>query len=269
MKNFLWIQEKAVQAIAAKAAELKIKGVATAMIWDTKNPAIWTPTILVVENFFRGPKPENGPDDIGANYASVALEKLCQMMRTKKPSGQIAFKGENNYQGGDLIEMNETGLILFASFSGGKALEDLEAARDGLAVMHDLVTQPEALRIEHVSMWVLNNHMGMALSFFEHLGWREEEGRHPTWAGGEARFVRPPTDETYLQLTCDEDAIQGDEGSAFHVAMKTKSVQSTLANMYGFCNGYNTDMFHEDVGGGKVMVFIPALFCGAIELVPE
>ena len=218
MRNFLHIQEAAARAIAAKAGELSIQGVATALVWDPSNPTFWTPTVHVVGRLSRGPKPERGPDDIGANYGAVALAKLAQMLRTKCPSGQIALKGENDYPGGDLVEMTEAGLFLFASFSGGTGAQDLEAAQEGLAVLRDRLANQVIPSVEHVSLWILHD-MELALSFFKHLGWVEEENRHPTWEGGEARFVRHPMGGAYLQLTRDEEAIPGEEGSAFHVAM--------------------------------------------------
>lgn len=264
--HLLYAQEVAVEAIRAKAAEMHIQGVGVALVWKMQDPTSCSPTVKFVGQFHRGPKPERGPDDVGANYLAVALAKLAQMQRTWKPSGQAAVKGENDFPGGDLIELDENTLLL-AAFSGGTGEEDMEIAQAGLAAMKEFLSKPGVSPVEHISLWINTGHMADATNLFRRLGWKVWPNRSANWDSGLAMFVYPPEGGVYIQFTEETSQMAGDNGSASHFAL-AGDVNETLATIRAWCDEYNYDLNLEDVGGGKQMITIPFLFQGAIELVP-
>jgi len=254
------------EAMRREAAAMYIQGVAVALVWTMQTTVEWDPTIRLVGRFYRGPKPENGPEDIGTNYATVAPAKLFQMLRTGKPSGQTPIKGENSYRGGDLVDLGE-GNMLFAAFSGGTEDQDLQIARAGLVVMKKLWEQPAASSLEHVCINVRGN-LDWAVELFELFGWESWPNRKVSWESGEAVFVYNPEGGTYIQLTFEADQQQGSPGSAQHIAL-LGDVEASLGILRFFATKYSMDFAVEDVGGGKMMVTLPALFYGSIELVPN
>ena len=67
----------------------------------------------------RAPDPSRGPDDTGSNYASMAVAKIIQCIRTGAPAGTIAGfpKGEYQYKGSVILESVD-GWRVYFSFSG-------------------------------------------------------------------------------------------------------------------------------------------------------
>ncbi len=120
--------------------------------------------------------------------------------------------------------------------------------------------------LNHVSVRIVG-YIGLAVQLFEALGWILEVGRNPTWETGESVFLHHPDGGVYLQLTVEGAGFPGDPTDAFHIALSCDDVAATLAVIQKWCGGFVIPVFVEELGGGKMMISIPDLLYGAIELV--
>jgi len=124
----------ALAAMKARAAELRITGVAVVSYAQGDTVQGWTSKMAVVG---RIKDPASG-DNKGANFLGIAYAKSAEMADTLQDSGTAKrppMTGEFCWQGGVIAKV-KSGYIVVA-FSGGKSEEDVEVSRAGLAVLKD------------------------------------------------------------------------------------------------------------------------------------
>ena len=122
----------ALQAMAKRAEELKIKGAAVVAYIPGEDVRAWSSKMLVVGTLKNAPTEK----DRGANLLAIAYAKATEMAETLKDSGTAGrppMTGETGWKGG-LIKKCRTGYVL-AAFSGGPSEADLKVSQAGLAVL--------------------------------------------------------------------------------------------------------------------------------------
>lgn len=126
----------ALQAMKARADELKVGGVAVLAYFEGDKIQSWTSKMLVVGRL----KDDPTATDKGANLLGIAYAKAAEMADTLKNSGsQIRppMTGEFGWEGGVIVRV-KTGYII-AAFSGGKSPDDVAVSRAGAAsILQDL-----------------------------------------------------------------------------------------------------------------------------------
>ena len=118
----------ALLAMQARAAELKITGVAVLAYFDGARPQAWNSRMLVVGRMKDDPK----GTDKGNNLLGIAYAKASEMADTLKDSGSQVrppLTGEFGWQGGVIVPCGSGYLI--AAFSGGKSEDDVLVSRAG------------------------------------------------------------------------------------------------------------------------------------------
>ena len=132
-KVFYSVADEALAAMQARAAELKIKGVATVSFSEGDSVQSWSSKMLVVGNLKTGPSKN---DPLGANLLAIAYSKAAEMADTLKASGsgvRPPITGEHGWQGG-VIAKGKTGWLIVA-FSGGSSADDVKISQAGLDVL--------------------------------------------------------------------------------------------------------------------------------------
>lgn len=122
----------ALQAMAKRAAELKITGAAVVAYIPGEEVRAWSSKMVVVGSFKNAPTEK----DRGANLLAIAYAKAAEMAATLKDSGTAGrppMTGETGWQGG-LIKKCRTGYVL-AAFSGGPSESDLKVSQAGLEIL--------------------------------------------------------------------------------------------------------------------------------------
>ena len=119
----------ALQAMKAKAEELKIGGAAVVAYFEGDKIESWSSKMLVVGRM----KDEQTATDKGSNLLAIAYAKAAEMAETLKDSGNAGrppMTGEFGWQGGVIVKV-KTGYII-AAFSGGKSEDDVAVSRAGV-----------------------------------------------------------------------------------------------------------------------------------------
>jgi hypothetical protein len=131
-KKFDALATAALEAMKAKAAELKMGGVAVVNFAPGDAIAGWSSKMAVVGRMTDEPTATSK----GNNLLGVAYAKSAEMARTlvnSGTSGGTPMTGEFGWQGG-VTERVKGGAII-VSFSGGKSEDDVQVSKAGLAVM--------------------------------------------------------------------------------------------------------------------------------------
>lgn len=126
------LADAALSAMAKRAEELNIKGVAVVAFVDGDSAQSWSSKMRVVGTMKNPPTDGNR----GANLLAIAYSKAAEMADTLKDSGNAGrppMTGETGWQGG-LIRKGKTGYLI-AAFSGGPSESDVKASQAGLEVL--------------------------------------------------------------------------------------------------------------------------------------
>ena len=135
-RKFDSLADRALAAMRARAAELKITGVAVVAYAPGETIQGWTSKMAVVGKMKDAPS----ATDKGNNLLGIAYAKAAEMADTLQNSGTAArppMTGEFGWQGG-AIAHTRTGYAI-AAFSGGKSEDDLEVSKSGLAVLKSVL----------------------------------------------------------------------------------------------------------------------------------
>ncbi len=131
-KTFNEVADSALQAMAKRAEELKIKGVALVAYIEGEQTKGWSSKMLVVGSMKNAPSEKTK----GSNLLGIAYSKAAEMAETLKDSGNAGrppMTGETGWQGG-LIRKCKSGYII-AAFSGGPSESDVKTSQAGLDVL--------------------------------------------------------------------------------------------------------------------------------------
>jgi hypothetical protein len=126
------LEDAALTAMKARAAELKITGVAVVAYAKGDTIQGWTSKMAVVGRM----KDPPSATEKGNNLLGIAYAKAAEMADTLENSGTARrppMTGEFGWQGG-VVARTKTGYVIVA-FSGGKSEDDVEVSRSGLAVL--------------------------------------------------------------------------------------------------------------------------------------
>jgi hypothetical protein len=124
--------DTALLAMARRAAELKIKGVAMVAYLEGESVKAWSSKMVVVGSMKDAPTEKSR----GANLLAIAYSKAAEMADTLKDSGTAGrppMTGETGWQGG-LIKKGKSGYLI-AAFSGGPSESDVKVSQAGLEVL--------------------------------------------------------------------------------------------------------------------------------------
>jgi hypothetical protein len=129
-KKFDALATTALEAMKAKAAELKIGGVAVVNYAPGETVTSWSSKMAVVGRM------KDAPTDTskGNNLLGIAYAKSAEMADTLVNSGtskRPPMTGEFGWQGG-VVEKVKGGYAI-VSFSGGKSEDDVQVSKAGLA----------------------------------------------------------------------------------------------------------------------------------------
>lgn len=131
-QGFSAVADEALRAMARRAEELHIQGVAVVAVIKGDNVTAWSSQMKVVGSLKTAPS-DNGP---GANLLAIAYSKAAEMAESLKDSGSAGrppMTGEFGWSGG-VIAKGRTGYLI-AAFSGGPSEDDVRVSRAGLAVL--------------------------------------------------------------------------------------------------------------------------------------
>jgi hypothetical protein len=126
------LEQTALTAMKAKAAELKVTGVAVASFAPGETVEEWTSKMAVVGRM----TDPAATDGRGNNMLGIAYAKSAEMARTHVNSGSAPGKpmvAEFYWQGG-AIEKVKGGWVIIA-FSGATGEQDFQVSQAGLAAM--------------------------------------------------------------------------------------------------------------------------------------
>jgi hypothetical protein len=126
------LEQTALTAMKAKAAELKVTGVAVASVAPGESVDGWTSKMAVVGRM----TDPAATDGRGNNMLGIAYDKSAEMARTHVNSGTAPGKpmvAEFYWQGG-AIEKVKGGWLIVA-FSGATGEQDFAVSQAGLAAM--------------------------------------------------------------------------------------------------------------------------------------
>ncbi len=132
-KRFDLAAQAALTAMKARAADLKIQGVAVVTFAPGDAVGGWMSEMAVIGQFTR-----TSSEDPGNNLLGIAYAKAAEAANTLKDSGTSSQKpmtGEFGWKGG-VVAKTASGIIIVA-FSGGKQSEDVVTAKAGLDVLKD------------------------------------------------------------------------------------------------------------------------------------
>jgi hypothetical protein len=131
-KKFDTLANAALTAMKARAAELKITGVAVVSYAQGDTIQGWASRMAVVGRMKDAPS----ATEKGNNLLGIAYAKAAEMAETLEDSGTAKrppMTGEFGWQGG-VIARVKTGYVIVA-FSGGKSEDDVQVSRSGLEVL--------------------------------------------------------------------------------------------------------------------------------------
>jgi hypothetical protein len=131
-KKFDSLADRALSAMKARAAELKVTGVAVVAYSPGETIQGWSSKMAVVGKMKDAPS----VTDKGNNLLGIAYAKAAEMADTLQNSGTAIrppMTGEFGWQGG-AIARTKTGYAI-AAFSGGKSEDDLEVSKSGLTLL--------------------------------------------------------------------------------------------------------------------------------------
>jgi hypothetical protein len=126
------LEQSALTAMKAKAAELKVTGVAVASFAPGEKVEEWTSKMAVVGRM-TDPAASNGK---GNNMLGIAYDKSAEMARTLVNSGTTKGEpmvAEFYWQGGAIEKVK--GVWLIVAFSGATGEQDFQVSQAGLAAM--------------------------------------------------------------------------------------------------------------------------------------
>jgi hypothetical protein len=130
-KRFDSAAQAAIAAMRARAAEVKIQGVAVVAFAPGDAIEGWMSQMAVV-----GHMTDHTNGEKGNNLLAIAYAKASEMANTLKDSGTAGkppMTGEFAWQGGVMAKV-ANGYIIVA-FSGGKSEDDVETSKAGLAIL--------------------------------------------------------------------------------------------------------------------------------------
>lgn len=128
------LADSALLAMKAKAATLKVGGVAVVAYFDGDRVESWSSRMLVVDRL----KDEPSSTQKGSNLLGIAYAKAAEMADTLKNSGSQVrppMTGEFGWEGG--VITRTTNGYLIAAFSGGQSSDDVEISHAGVAQILD------------------------------------------------------------------------------------------------------------------------------------
>ena len=131
-KKFVVLADAALAAMRARAAELKIGGVAVVSYAPGDSIQGWTSKMSVVGRM----KDDPSASSKGSNLLGIAYAKAAEMADTLQNSGTATrppMTGEFGWQGGVVAKV-KTGYLIVA-FSGGKSEDDVQVSKTGLEVL--------------------------------------------------------------------------------------------------------------------------------------
>jgi hypothetical protein len=131
--DFNAVADQALAAMAKRADELNVKGVAVVAYSEGDTVQSWSSKMVAVGRL-TSPPSSNSP--AGENNLAIAYTKAAEMASTLRDSGSHSrplLRGENGWQGG-VVAKGKTGLLI-AAFSGGVSADDVKVSRAGLAVL--------------------------------------------------------------------------------------------------------------------------------------
>lgn len=130
-KKFDAAAQAALAAMKAKAAELKIQGVAVVSFAPGDTIESWMSEMAVVGHMTDHLNGEKGNNLLGIAYAKAA--EMANTLKDSGTSGKAPMTGEFGWQGG-VMTRTARGYIIVA-FSGGKSEDDVQVSKAGLAVL--------------------------------------------------------------------------------------------------------------------------------------
>jgi hypothetical protein len=122
------LADSALLAMKAKAATLKVGGVAVVAYFDGDRVEYWSSRMLVVDRMRDDPSSTQK----GANLLGIAYAKAAEMADTLKNSGSQVrppMTGEFGWEGG-VITRTKNGYLI-AAFSGGQSADDVNISHAG------------------------------------------------------------------------------------------------------------------------------------------
>ena len=123
------VADEALQAMHAKAEELKVGGCAVVAYCAGETLKGWSSKMLVVGRY----RDEPSANDKGSNLLGIVYAKAAEMADTHQDSGshqREPMTGEFGWQGG-VTARGKAGYLI-AAFSGGKSEDDVKVSRAGL-----------------------------------------------------------------------------------------------------------------------------------------
>ncbi len=130
-KRFDAAAEAALAAMKARAAELKIQGVAVVAFAPGDAIAGWMSEMAVVGHMTDNTNGEKGNNLLGIAYAKAS--EMAQTLKDSGTAGKVPMTGEFGWQGGVMKRVPNGYLIV--AFSGGKSEDDVLTSKAGLAVL--------------------------------------------------------------------------------------------------------------------------------------
>jgi hypothetical protein len=130
-KKFDAAAQAALAAMKAKAAELKIQGVAVVSFAPGDAIESWMSQMAVVGHMTEHLNGEKGNNLLGIAYAKAS--EMANTLKNSGTSGKPPMTGEFGWQGG-VVAKTARGIIIVA-FSGGKSEDDVQVSKAGLAVL--------------------------------------------------------------------------------------------------------------------------------------
>lgn len=125
---------------------------------------------------------------------------------------------------------------------------------------------------DHVAYEVRPGMMGSARNFFiEQLGWHEDEAARVEGDWGEAIFVYPDSDKSFLvQLTCPAESADPRRITENHLALDVVDAEASARAIW--CWATLTRLMCceiEEVSEGKWFVHLPEIFAFSLELISQ
>jgi len=130
-KRFDVAAQAALAAMKAKAAELKIQGVAVVSFAPGEAIESWMSQMAVVGHMTDHLNGEKGNNLLGIAYAKAS--EMANTLKNSGTSGKAPMTGEFGWQGGVMAKTARGTFIV--AFSGGKSEDDVQVSKAGLAVL--------------------------------------------------------------------------------------------------------------------------------------
>ncbi len=130
-KRFDVAAQAALAAMKAKAADLKIQGVAIVSFAPGDTIQSWMSQMAVVGHMTDHTNGEKGNNLLGIAYAKSS--EMANTLKDSGTSGKPPMTGEFGWQGGVMTKV--PGGYIIVAFSGGKSEDDVQVSRAGLAIL--------------------------------------------------------------------------------------------------------------------------------------